>query len=375
MLRLISHELLDVVTRPVLWIGILAFGMFLVHVVGHMAVDDEGVRVGVYKTAADDEQRLATLGAAETLFREMSGISIGGSRKVLSSDIAAQALADNIDIAVARTDDGWRFLIRSRSGLEHSRFIRTAQVLGATVSQQRPWPLIAYEALQTTAADETEPKWPTKVQISGTTADPGRHARVFVPKTVALLSFLAAFVFACRSMIRDTANNTLLVLLAASRSSWSEVMTAKIAVASFFGLVAFLALLLFATLSQGFNLKEGLVIITAIQLIGLVTSALIGAACALLAKSESRIYLIASGYLILLVLLSGLIAKIYPSEIFLHWLSRIVPLGYAMDILSDWMFFGVVPALNSDNIQIMTALFLLSLTAVFGSVLYRRRQV
>lgn len=375
MIRLISHEFFDVVSRPVLWIGMLAFGVFLIHVVGHMAVDDEGVRVGIYATAADDDERLATLGVAETLFHEMSGINMEGSRKVIASDVAAQALVDNIDIAVARTDEGWRFLIRSRSGLEHSRFVRTAQVLGATLSQQRPWPLIAYEALQSPASDDAESKWPTKVQISGTTADPGRHARVFVPKTVALLSFLAAFVFACRSMIRDTGNNMLLSLLTASRSNWTAVMTAKISVASFFGLVSFLTLLLFATLSEAFNLKEGLITITLIQSLGLITSALLGIACALLAKSESRIYLIASGYLILLVLLSGMIAKIQASERFLYWISRVVPLGYAMDILSDWMFFGVVPPFNSNSIQIMAALLLLATTITLVSVLYRRKQV
>ena len=55
MLQMLKHELLDVAGRPLLWAGVLAFGVFLVHVVGHLAVDEEDVRVAIYQTAADDE--------------------------------------------------------------------------------------------------------------------------------------------------------------------------------------------------------------------------------------------------------------------------------------------------------------------------------
>jgi ABC-type multidrug transport system permease subunit len=373
MLRMVRHELFDLASRPLLWSAVLAFGMFLVHVVGHLAVDDEDVRVAIYQTAADDNLRIDTIVAAESLVQEMSNVKILQPRKFVSSDVTTQALIDNVDIAATRTNDGWRFLVRSRSVLEHNRLVRMAQLLAATVSQQRPWPLIAYEALQSESSDDSEPKWPAKVQISGVTADPGRHARVFVPKTIALLGFFAAFAFACRSMIRDISNNTLPALLVACRGSWLALVGSKVLISALFGLIVLLTLLLFATAAQKFYLKDGLLVVALVQGLGLVTSALLGMTCTLLARTESRIYLIGSGYLVLLVLLSGLIAKIYPNEVILFWLSRTIPLGYAMDVLSEWMFFGLVPTFDSNNFQIMSALLLLSIAAVYGSVLYYRR--
>ena len=234
----------------------------------------------------------------------MSNIKILQPRKFASSDIMTDALSDNVDIAMTRTTDGWRFVIKSRSVLEHNRLVRTAQLLAASVSQQRPWPLIAYEALKVDPKEDSEPNWPTKVQISGVTADPGRHARVFVPKTIALLSLFAAFSFACRSMIRDISNNTVPALIVAARGSWFAVITSKVAMSAIFGLIALLTLILFATEAQDFYLKDGLLVVVLIQSVGLVTSALLGMTFALLARTESRIYLIGSGYLILLVLLS-----------------------------------------------------------------------
>jgi len=374
MRTLLKHEFIEFFGWPQLWLGVLAFGMLLVHVVAHLAIEEEDVRVAIYQTSAETDERIGTIISAEALVQEMSNIKIL-ERKTVTGDIASQLFSDNADIAITRTSDGWRFLIKSRSELEHKRLVRMAQVLGASLSQQRPWPLIAYSALQISANDDVEPNWPRKVQISGTSADPGSHARVFVPKTIALLSFLAAFAFACRSMIRDISNNTLAPHVIASHGSWRAIVVSKVVVATMGGLLVYLALLSFAFWAQGFYLKEGFFTITAFQAFGWMTSALLGMTCTILARTESRIYLIGSGYLILLVLLSGLIAKISQKDVFLYWLSSVIPLGYAMDVLSDWMFFGFVPSPNSSNFQIMLALLIVAGTSTFGSVVYYQRRL
>jgi ABC-type multidrug transport system permease subunit len=374
MRTLLKHELLAFFERPQLWLGVIVFGIFLVHVVGHLSIEEENVVVAIYQTGTEDQQRLKTIATAESLVREMSNITVR-ERKTVTGDIASHLLSDNADIGITRTTDGWRFLIKSRSALEHKRLVRMAQVLGASLSQQRPWPLIAYAALQIGANDDVEKDWPRQAQISGTSADPGSHARVFVPKTIALLSFLAAFAFACRSMLRDMSNNTLVSNLVASHGSWLAIVVSKVVVATLGGLLAYLALLSFALWAQGFYLKDGLFTVTIFQAIGWVTSALLGIICTTLAKTESRIYLIGSGYLILLVLLSGLIAKISEQDKVLHWLSGIIPLGYAMDVLSDWMFFGFTPSPNSSNFQIMLALLIVAGTGTVGSVLYYQRRL
>jgi ABC-type multidrug transport system permease subunit len=374
MRAMLKHELIEFFGRPQLWLSVLAFGVFLVHVVAHLSIEEEDIRVAIYQTDTEDDERLNTIAMAESLVQEMSNIKVL-ERKTLTGDVASQLLSDNADIAITRTEDGWRFLVRSRSSLEHKRLVRMAQVLGASLSQQRPWPLIAYRALQINPNDDVDQNWPRKAQISGTSADPGDHARVFVPKTIALLSFMAAFAFACRSMIRDISNNTLGRNVVASHGSWLAIVVPKVTVATIGGLLAFLALLSFAFLTQGFYPKDGLLTITIFQTFGWITSALLGMICATLAQTESRIYMFGSGYLILLVLLSGLIAKISQKDVLLYWLSSILPLGYAMDVLSDWMFFGFVPRPDSSSFQIMLALLIVAGTCTFASVMWYQRRI
>ncbi|WGD48569.1 ABC transporter permease [Bradyrhizobium sp. CB1650] len=371
---MLKQELSEFFSRPLLWLSVMAFGVFLVHVVAHLSIEEEDIRVAIYQTDADNSERLATIIAAEAIVQEMSNIRVL-ERKSLSGDVASQLLADNADVAITRTDDGWRFLVKARSELEHKRLVRMAQVLGASLSQQRPWPLIAYSALQISPGDDVDPGWPRTVQISGTSADPGAHARVFVPKTIALLSFMAAFAFACRSLLRDISSNVLETYLVACHGRWREIVVPKVLVAVLGGLLTYLVLLTFALVAQGFYLKNGFLTVTIFEAFGWVASALFGVTCVMFARTESRIYLLGSGYLILLVMLSGLIAKISEKDVVLSWLASIIPLSYSMDVLSDWMCFGMVPLLSAGTFQIMLALVIVTSTTTVLSVWHYQRQL
>ena len=372
-MRLLRHEFIEIAARPLLWIGTMAFSVFVLHAVGHLGVDEDKVVLGFYQTQADTAEMVETFDTAQALMQEMANIEVLAP-KLVTTDIATQILRDNIDIAITRTADGWRFTLRSRSAFEHRRLVRVAQVLGASIRQRKPWFIIAYDAIRGT--DESEglaDGWPSKIQISGVTADPGRHARTFVPKTIALLAFFVAFAYASRSMIRDISNNTLSTVLIASRSCWLCLIAAKTLTSVMMGLVVLWTLLLFASYSQEFQIKDGLYLSSAVQLVGLFVSGLLGIALSLFARTESRIYFIGSAYLVLLVLLSGLISKIDPAEKVLFWISSVLPLGYAMDILSDWMFFGLVPVIGNNPTQILVALLILSILTTFGAVLYYKR--
>lgn len=371
---MIKQELSEFFSRPQLWLSVVAFGVFLVHIVAHLSIEEEDIRVSIYQTDADDSERLATINAADAIVQEMSNIKVL-ERKPLSGDVTSQLLADNADVAITRTDDGWRFLVRARSELEHKRLVRMAQVLGASLSQQRPWPLIAYAALQIKPDDDVDAGWPRYVQISGTSADPGAHARVFVPKTIALLSFMAAFAFACRSFLRDISSNVLEINLVACHGRWREIVLPKVLVAVLGGLLTYLVLLAFALVTEGFYIKSGFWIVMIFQALGWVASALFGVTCVMFARTESRIYLLGSGYLILLVMLSGLIAKISDKDVVLSWLASVIPLSYAMDVLSDWMFFGIVPQPGAGTFQIMLALGIVASTTTVMGVAYFQREL
>jgi|GEM_PF-2839624 len=383
---MIRRELLEFFNRPQLWLSVMAFGVLLVHIVGHLSIEEEDVRVAIYQTDTENADGLAMVSSAEAIVQEMSNIRVL-DRKTVSGDVASQMLADNVDIAItlihapgdsassSPSQDGWRFLIRARSELEHKRLVRLAQVLGISLNKQQPWPLIAYRALQINPDEDVDPNWPRTVQISGTAADPGPHARVFVPKTIALLSFMAAFAFACRSLLRDISNNMLDIHLVACHGRWHEIVIPKVLVAVIGGLLSYLVLLAFALVAQGFYLKDGFFTVTVFQACGWIASALFGVTCVMFARTESRIYLLGSGYLILLVLLSGLIAKISEKDVVLSWLASVIPLSYAMDVLSDWMFFGMIPSPGAGSFQIILALIIVASTTTVFSIVYYQRQL
>src|ERR1700755_1357239 len=116
MRTLLKHELQEFFGRPQLWLGVIVFGIFLVHVVGHLSIEEEDVRVAIYLTGTEDDERVNTIILAEALVQKMSTIRIL-DRKTVTGDLASQLLSDNADIAITRTSDGWRFLIKSRSEL------------------------------------------------------------------------------------------------------------------------------------------------------------------------------------------------------------------------------------------------------------------
>jgi hypothetical protein len=366
---LLKHEFLSVVTRPLLWIGTLAFCVFLVHLVGHLAIGEEPVTVALYQTPGDSSEMTKWLQQARGLLIQMAGVSIVPPGDEVTSDIANRMVRDQADIAITQTIDGWRFTIKSRSLLEHTQFVRVAQQLGASLSKEKPWAIFVYESLQKRTEGESQSgDWPAKVQIAGITADPGRHARLFIPKTIALLAYFVCFAFACRGMIRDISNNMLPVIVVASRGRWSHLVAAKVLVSVLMGLVTLWLLLGFAALTENFEIKDGVYVSTVIQLIALLVSAMLGVAFSLLCRTEARIYFIGSAYLVLLVLVSGLIARIDPKDKILSWISDLFPLGYAMDSLSTWMFFGLVPAISDAPIHIMLAFLILSTIFVSASV-------
>ncbi len=366
MITFLKHELLDIATRPLLWLGTFGFAVFLLHAVAHLNIEDDKIRIAIYQTLGDTDDTVKTFKPAQGLIEETAGISVISPDEIVT-DIATQMFKDDVKIAITRTTDTWRFTLMSRSILEHRKLVRIAQLLGLSLSQNRPW----YTIVENTASSARN--WPKKIQISGITADPGSHARVFIPKIISLLAYFIAFAFACRSMIRDISSNTLPLILAASNGHWENIVLSKVLSATFMGILTFLALLVFASMSEGFQIKEGLYITATLLALAVLSSSFLGVALSLFARTESRIYFFGSGYLILLVLLSGLIAEIDPREKVLSFISNVFPVKYAMDSLADWMFFGVIPSLVGNPANVLFALLILSVTVTFVSVIHYRR--
>lgn len=400
-MKFIIHEFLEIALRPTLWIGALLVAVLLVYATGRIQLEEEDVHVVIYQgdLSTPRDEHIDEVGS---LAREIAGIKVAGPKR-LTTDLATAMTDDKADIAIMPQAEGWRLTVRSRSSLEHRRLVRFAQLLGASINRREPWFVIVYKRIyedrssfdslcmradrlcseiqngdlhnqrlidvrrelcsavekvkqsisescivhQATPGDE--------IQISGLAADPGSHARLYVPRVIALLVSFLAFAFACRSMLRDISNNTLPVLLASSGNSWFTLALAKVIASVILAVLIFLVLIAFAALDQDFHIKAGLGNVLAMQTTALTTSAMLGVVVASLGRSEARIYLIGSIYLIVLLLLSGFIAKVDEKIWVLRAISHALPLRFVMDPLESWMTFGVKPSLGSYEFHIIAA--------------------
>lgn len=365
-MKLILHEFIELATKPLVWLSAIALALFLTYAVGHLRINDDKVVIAFYDTGVSKPDVEEQMRSVQATVQELSNVEVA-EIKPLVKDMATQMVEDGADIAVTRTKDGWRLTLRSRSSLEHQRLVRAAQLLGATIVQKTPWFIIAYKELQ--AASNVD----EKIQISGITADPGIHSRIFVAKVIVLIAYFMAFAIVSRSMMRDLASNMTPVLVVASGGDWVAYLLAKLLVGVFFGTMVFSSLLLFSSEIFGFGIKAGLSTILLVQFLWLSASSLVGVALAMIARTEARIYFLAFCYLILLIMLSGLIAKIDDEDVLLKAVSLVFPINYGMDIVSDWMFFGSVPSLSSNSVSALVALLVVSSAATYASFLIYRR--
>jgi tetratricopeptide (TPR) repeat protein/ABC-type multidrug transport system permease subunit len=209
------------------------------------------------------------------------------------------------------------------------------------------------------------------VEIVGLAADPGTNARTVVPRAVGLITLFIAFSFSCRSMIRDISSNTLPVLLAIARNNWLTLIAAKLIASVAVAIVIFAALIIFSGWHQSFNIKPGLSMILVLVVLGSATSAVYGTLVGFIGRTETRINVLASLYIMALVLLSDFITEFDRSNHLLVALSGVLPLKFLIDPLSNWMLFGAELSLAYEGFHKMVAQLIVASTILW--YLVRRR--
>jgi ABC-type multidrug transport system permease subunit len=399
--NLLHKELREIVFRPMLWLVTLLAGIFLLYATGRIDLEEERVLIKYY--LPDDSERGAEAPKATQLMRDIVNVDVLDSGPVVG-DLATAMVRDNVDIAVLKNGANWRLIVRSRSNLEHRRLVRYAQLVGLSLTAGQPWYFevirsmyerdnpftpVCKEAASLCATDlrgDSEalclavneavrrrpescfnsPPDPSRLTITGLTSDPSEQSRVFIPRVIVLMASLTAFAFACRSVMRDISNNTLSSVLVMTGNRWLPLVAAKVTAAVLIGAFIFVGLVAAASVLQSFHIKSGFTAIAGLQLISLATSAAIGILCALYGRTEARIYLFGSFYLILVVLLSGFIAEIDNASVFLSLLSYLLPMRFAMEPMSNWMLFGTEPTWSDASVNSCLAQFIvcIGLTAL-----------
>ena len=111
-----------------------------------------------------------------------------------------------------------------------------------------------------------------------------------------------------------------------------------------------------------------------VQVLSLTAAAFLGLAAALLVRTEIRIMMIALLYFVFSFLFSGLISNLNQDQILLYSVSKSLPLSYAMDSLTNFMFFGASSVADANGLQNLLAANIATVTFMV-LIVYRLRRI
>ena len=216
-------------------------------------------------------------------------------------------------------------------------------------------------------------KSPTLASVVSMIASPQSHTRVFIARTICLLSVFLAFVLCCRSWIQETRYNTWQVAGAILHGDIRYLVIGKIITTTVFCLLLSLILLEFSAWQFGLLLKPGILIGLLSVLLAALSSAMLGLSVALVVRNEASVYIAASLYLLILFVLCGYIDDLKDTSFIISAISYAMPLTYLVSPFEAWMTFGTTSRLTDNIVPLLsqcTSSFILLLLA---KLIHQRR--
>jgi hypothetical protein len=449
-LRYLWIEAIELLARPLHWLGIVVVSIVVLAGLDELALDQNIVRVLIIDNDDTQSQGLRV----KALVGELSGVESVLRRAPTNLDAVIDET--KADIIILKLSDTWQASLRPRSILDHRRLARIGFGLAAIINHLTPWetvisadsvsrmdygrtaceigervcstlkavgdtqfkalcslpssytPATAYpfddktvipcqnsrgtvlnDALgfdfrlkkfcDPTLVDSersvglcTVPDAPTLGSVVSLFGSPQSHTRVFIPRTICLLSVFVAFVVCCRSLMQETRNNTWPVILAITHGDARRLIVAKLVVTVSFVLVLVIGLLEFSNIQFDIAIKPGLIPNLLPIALGALSSAMLGLVVALVVRNEVSAYAIASFYFLILFVLSGYIDDLKDSNSVLSVFSYVLPLRFIIAPFSSWMTFGVSVPLQ-ESITPLLSQSLGSLALLLCAALYRQR--
>ena len=209
--------------------------------------------------------------------------------------------------------------------------------------------------------------------LVGLTPDPPDHTRAFIPRTICLLVMFIAFVVGSRSVVGETKNNVLHILIAASKGRLLSILGIKALNAVLFSMLAFMTMVVFSALYFGISIKPGFTFVAMLVGVGALTSAILGIVAALVFKDEASSYVAGSVYLLFLFIFSGYIVEIRDDNPIIVIISYLSPLKHLIAPVTAWMNFGVEAQLKSGASVNLVAQGLGSIAILLLSAEFYRR--
>jgi len=262
-----------------------------------------------------------------------------GSEANILSDMEKQGA----DILLRWDKKKWLFYIRSVSHEEQQLLTRMAYNIQGSLAADRPWQLDALFRIENKKENIV-----SKIHSFHPTVT--KNDISLVPKIMGLIVVFVPFLFACSSFVREKESRTLEILLVSPYATWATIYFGKLLTPLFIGFVNYCLFLLFSETWYGLQIKTGFFAITGVQLLAMLSAALLGLAVSSLVKTQLQAYFVSAIFLICSILLTGFIYPVDRAINLVQISSYAFPLTFSMEPLSTWLLQGTSPENHIDAI-------------------------
>ncbi len=362
--RLLWIELFDLSRQPLVLIGVFLLPLYILSVSKSFVNTDTPVRTVLTSTDLDtcDEESLGTYSSRLANLTSVAPIaSLGGTP--IRESMAKHGASLGVVFST-----GCKLSVFEQSVDAYSRrkHLSVALQIRETLGEQNFDYATALETLTANGGIE--------LNLGHQAFYPSSEERLFIPRFLALIAALLSTLIATRSMLRDTSNGIIGLLVAAPGSGWTTLVASKVLFASFITLVCFSFLLLTLKLGFSFHVKPGLAGVFLSLALSTLSSATVGVCLALLGRGAVQTYLGVSIYFIATIILTGFLAPL--GEFGQHGGSAFAPLfpiTYLRPLMEGWLFFGDPVDWRLNDLAVL-AMHLTASVAALSILVHRHRR-
>jgi len=322
--KIVVKDLFELCHWPYLLIWLAIAPVLLAGIAGYVHNYDRSTRLVLLGRggSADDDVR--------TLLGEIANISVVEPSNE-SADFVATMDSEGAELALI-WHGAWSLYLRSAGKEQHDRLLFVAYQIVTAISSGRPWQFKGLGA----AAGQNMANWVTVIPLS-----PSRRTDVsLVPSVIALLVVFLPFLLASNALVREQEAKTIEFLLVVPDVSWASLVIGKALLPVILGIAELLLLLVLSNLHFGTHLGSGVINTIVIESAAILASSLFGLSTAAWVRSELQAYLVAAGYFISLILLTGFIFPLQQAAPAIRFVSCIFPLTFSEDTLTRAMLYG-----------------------------------
>lgn len=349
-------ELYEFAAKPIALAVLVAMSLLVILVAGQLNVAKPQTKIYLYTKGVPTVE----VAKAKSVLSALDGIAVL-EQDLDSADLDGTRMGD-VALAVGKRGGEWIVYHRFPT-LQHEA--EAAWLVGLISTSLRSGESVISMAGSATAGGSLG----LSARLS---ALPRRPEGAFVPRTIALIVVFLPFVLAARSYTREIVNQTWSTLLVSRNGGWASVILAKLIACSWISLVVFLFLLLAVTSIFDIWPKAGLLSQLGVQYLAIWTSACLGLATAVIARSQSQAYVSIAMYFLVLVLLGGVLFPLASSSLAVQVAALAIPLSYSGKLLENWMFFGSAPSVGELGVTVLTVQAILTSLLLTGIVRFAR---